>query len=188
MTAIFSQLPDQFGPLPPQSLWPALIEESAADRRHYCATPNPEAKSKTLANVSCGDQLTLSFLKKADHLSVTWQGHGCILAMAGAAGLTALLSEQTPSGARQVVAAYPQLFTQPPASVAQLYPKLGVLALLVATVKFPVRIKCAVLAAKTAQAALTPATRPTANVNLKMQPVAGIDLAATTTKKDDGND
>ena len=104
-------------------------------------------------NPLCGDKITL-YLRLEDGLiaDVAFQGSGCAISRASASMLTQSIKGQTIEKAQEIFEAFHQMLTEPGAELD--YEVLGDLETLSGVVAFPTRIKCAVLAWHTMQAAL----------------------------------
>ena len=104
-------------------------------------------------NPLCGDRITL-YLSLEDGViaDVAFQGSGCAISRASASMLTQSIKGQSVAKAREIFEAFHQMLTEPGAELD--YDVLGDLETLSGVVAFPTRIKCAVLAWHTMQAAL----------------------------------
>ncbi len=104
-------------------------------------------------NPLCGDQITL-YLKVEDDVitDVGFQGVGCAISRASASMLTQSVKGQTIARAEEIFGGFHALITDPDAAVD--YDMLGDLEMLSGVSSFPTRIKCAVLAWHTLNAAI----------------------------------
>ena len=104
-------------------------------------------------NPLCGDQITL-YLKVEDDViaDVAFQGVGCAISRASASMLTQSVKGQTVEKAEEIFDGFHSLITDPDADVD--YDMLGDLEVLSGVSAFPTRIKCAVLAWHTLNAAI----------------------------------
>ncbi len=104
-------------------------------------------------NPLCGDQITL-YLKVEDDViaDVAFQGHGCAISRASASMLTQSVKGETLAKAEEIFDGFHALITDPDADVD--YDLLGDLEMLSGVSAFPTRIKCAVLAWHTLNAAI----------------------------------
>jgi len=104
-------------------------------------------------NPLCGDQITL-YLKVEDDViaDVAFQGVGCAISRASASMLTQSVKGQTLEKAEEIFGGFHSLITEPDAEVD--YDLLGDLEMLSGVSAFPTRIKCAVLAWHTLNAAI----------------------------------
>jgi len=104
-------------------------------------------------NPLCGDQITL-YLKLEDDViaDVSFQGHGCAISRASASMLTQSVKGETLARAEEIFEGFHALITDPDADVD--YDLLGDLEMLSGVSAFPTRIKCAVLAWHTLNAAI----------------------------------
>ena len=104
-------------------------------------------------NPLCGDQITL-YLKVEDDViaDVAFQGQGCAISRASASMLTQSVKGETLAKAEEIFDGFHALITDPEADVD--YDLLGDLEMLSGVSAFPTRIKCAVLAWHTLNAAI----------------------------------
>ena len=104
-------------------------------------------------NPLCGDRITL-YLNLQDGViaDVAFQGSGCAISRASASMLTQSIKAQSVAKAREIFQAIHQMLTEPGEALD--HEVLGDLETLSGVVAFPTRIKCAVLAWHTMQAAL----------------------------------
>jgi nitrogen fixation NifU-like protein len=104
-------------------------------------------------NPLCGDQITL-YLKVEDDVitDAAFQGHGCAISRASASMLTQSVKGETLAKAGEIFDGFHALITDPDADVD--YDLLGDLEMLSGVSAFPTRIKCAVLAWHTFNAAI----------------------------------
>ena len=104
-------------------------------------------------NPLCGDRITL-YLNLQDGViaDVAFQGSGCAISRASASMLTQSIKGQSVAKAREIFEAFHHMLTEPGEALD--YEVLGDLETLSGVVAFPTRIKCAVLAWHTMQAAL----------------------------------
>ncbi len=104
-------------------------------------------------NPLCGDQITI-YLKVEDDLisDVSFQGVGCAISRASASMLTQSVKGQSLAKAEEIFDGFHALITEPDAEVD--YDLLGDLEMLSGVSSFPTRIKCAVLAWHTLNAAI----------------------------------
>ena len=104
-------------------------------------------------NPLCGDRITL-YLSLEDGViaDVAFQGSGCAISRASASMLTQSIKGQSVAKAREIFHAFHEMLTEPGGELD--YDVLGDLETLSGVVAFPTRIKCAVLAWHTMQAAL----------------------------------
>ena len=104
-------------------------------------------------NPLCGDRITL-YLNLEDGViaDVGFQGSGCAISRASASMLTQSIKGQSVAKAQEIFEAFHKMLTEPGAEMD--YEILGDLETLSGVIAFPTRIKCAVLAWHTMQAAL----------------------------------
>jgi len=117
--------------------------------RKALATSDAEAEGK---NPLCGDELTLQLEFEGDRIKdVSVQAHGCSISVASGSMLAELLPGKTREEALKVLAAFKALMH------GEALPEdldMGDLDALQGVSKFPVRVKCALLAWTTLQDAL----------------------------------
>lgn len=106
-------------------------------------------------NPLCGDEITVDLLVSDGVLvDVKLSGHGCSISQASSSLMSVAVKGKTVEEARESVTRFKSMMTRPdataesPDTADQLRSvrELGELAALQGVVKFPVRIKCAVLA------------------------------------------
>ena len=113
----------------------------------------PATQSAEGYNPLCGDRITLYLsLEEGVIADVGFQGSGCAISRASASMLTQSIKGQTVAKAEEIFQAFHKMLTEPGAELD--YDVLGDLETLSGVVAFPTRIKCAVLAWHTMQAAL----------------------------------
>lgn len=104
-------------------------------------------------NPLCGDQITLYLRVEDDVIAdVGFQGVGCAISRASASMLTQTVKGETLAKAEEIFQGFHALITDPDAEVD--YDLLGDLEMLTGVSAFPTRIKCAVLAWHTLNAAI----------------------------------
>jgi nitrogen fixation NifU-like protein len=117
--------------------------------RKELASPDARAEGK---NPLCGDELTLQLNLEGDRIKdVSVQAHGCSISVASGSMLAELLPGKTLEEAQQVMAAFKALMHGEPLPEGL---DIGDLDALQGVSKFPVRVKCALLAWTTLQDAL----------------------------------
>jgi nitrogen fixation NifU-like protein len=107
----------------------------------------PPATCTEGTNPLCGDEIKI-YLDVRDGVvtDVRFSGHGCSISQASASMMTAAVKGKTIDQVRSIAKRFKQMMTiedddgQPPADV-----RLGDIEALQGVVKYPVRIKCAVL-------------------------------------------
>lgn len=104
-------------------------------------------------NPLCGDQITVYLKVEGDVITdAAFQGHGCAISRASASMLTQSVKGETLARAGEIFDGFHSLITDPDADVD--YDLLGDLEMLSGVSAFPTRIKCAVLAWHTFNAAI----------------------------------
>jgi nitrogen fixation NifU-like protein len=104
-------------------------------------------------NPVCGDQLTVFLKTEGDKLEdVAFQGEGCAISKASASLMTESVKQKSKDEAMALFKAFHELVTgAAPAGHAE---DLGKLAVFSNVSKFPIRVKCAMLAWRTLESAL----------------------------------
>jgi nitrogen fixation NifU-like protein len=103
------------------------------------------------ANLSCGDEITLFVrMKEGKISSIAFEGHGCAISKASASVMADLLEGKTLEEARETLANFSKMlrgesFDENLLGDAVLFERLR---------EYPMRVKCASLAWKTAERAL----------------------------------
>ena len=133
-------------------LYQEILLEHNSKPRNFRKLEQPTQTAEGY-NPLCGDRITL-YLSLEDTLisDVSFQGSGCAISRASAAMLTQSIKGQTVARAQEIFEAFHHMLTEPGAELD--YDVLGDLETLSGVVAFPTRIKCAVLAWHTMQAAL----------------------------------
>ncbi len=110
----------------------------------------------TGANPLCGDEVELDIALDGDVLSaIRWSGHGCVISQSSTAMLAELLEGQTKQRAKALAGDFKRMMTEGLPAEA-LPEELSETAALEGVRKFPVRIKCALLAWNTLLEGLKP--------------------------------
>jgi nitrogen fixation NifU-like protein len=133
-------------------LYQEILLEHNSKPRNFRKLDQPTQTAEGY-NPLCGDRITL-YLSLEDNLisDVSFQGSGCAISRASASMLTQSIKGQTVARAQEIFEAFHHMLTEPGAELD--YDVLGDLETLSGVVAFPTRIKCAVLAWHTMQAAL----------------------------------
>jgi len=119
-------------------------------------------------NPSCGDEIHLAvrFGESGDLAEIKFTGHGCAISQASASMMTTKLKGKSRAQAMELLRAFQDMVTgdgsQPDRS-------LGDLRLMEGVRKFPQRVKCAMLAWRAAEQALT---QETAEAVVSTEPAA----------------
>lgn len=133
-------------------LYQEILLEHNNKPRNYRALPDANRKADGY-NPLCGDQITLYLKVEGDVISdVAFQGVGCAISRASASMLTQSVKGETLARAEEIFDGFHALITDPDADVD--YDMLGDLEMLSGVSAFPTRIKCAVLAWHTLNAAI----------------------------------
>ena len=143
-----------------EDLYREIIIDHYKNPRNKGELPTPPAHRTEGMNPSCGDEISVYLVvdgtgPDAIVTDVKIGGQGCSISQASASMMSAAAKGKPVREARRLIAAFksmmgidsPGLADEPGEPVADLTDvKLGDLAALRGVVKFPVRIKCAVLA------------------------------------------
>ena len=133
-------------------LYQEILLEHNNKPRNYRALPDANRKADGY-NPLCGDQITLYLKVEGDVISdVAFQGVGCAISRASASMLTQSVKGETLARAEEIFDGFHALITDPDADVD--CDMLGDLEMLSGVSAFPTRIKCAVLAWHTLNAAI----------------------------------
>lgn len=136
-----------------QELYQELILDHGHKRpRNYRAIPGADHMARG-HNPVCGDQLTV-FLKTDEGVisDVAFEGDGCAISKASASLMTESVKSKTPDEAMKLFREFHDLVTgQGDPEEAE---DLGKLAVFSNVSKFPIRVKCAMLAWRTLESAL----------------------------------
>jgi len=125
-----------------------LYQELILD--HYRRPRNQgalEAHSRrvALANPVCGDELELDLLLDGDTITdVRFSGHGCSISQASASMMTQLVKGRTVAEARRLAVRFSEMMRG--SEEAARDRALGEARALAGVARFPVRVKCALLA------------------------------------------
>lgn len=134
-------------------LYRAIILEHSANPPHRGRLEAPTHHDEGI-NPSCGDEVELFFRVQNDHIEeVTFEGVGCSICLASASILTQMLRGKTVEEAQEIYRAFKSWITvrdpQPsPIDLDELEALGGVR-------KYPVRLKCALLAWETFSTAMS---------------------------------
>lgn len=133
-------------------LYQEIILDHAKRPRNHHALDAPPATSAEGFNPLCGDRLTIFALADDAEVSdLAFQGEGCAISQAAASLLTDLLKGKSRAEVRSLLDAYLDTLTNADAPACD---ALGTAAALAGVRRFPMRVKCATLAAHTIRAAL----------------------------------
>ncbi len=119
-------------------------------------------------NPSCGDEIDLHvrFGPEQEVAEIKFTGQGCAICIASASMMTMKLKSRTRAQAEELVEAFHALVT---GSAANPVAGLGDLQLLEGVRKFPQRVKCAMLAWRAFQQALTAPVADSAMVSTESE-------------------
>ena len=132
----------------PTAVLPSLYQELILD--HYRRPRNKGALESPSITVSmfnpvCGDEIDLQLQVDGDRLeAVRFGGHGCSISQASASMMTQQASGRSLADVRELLALFKELMRG--SGEAARERKLGDLRALQGVARFPVRIKCALLA------------------------------------------
>jgi nitrogen fixation protein NifU and related proteins len=129
---------------PLESLYQEIILSHYRRPRNHREVAEPSARVH-MNNPTCGDEIVLSLRMEGDRVAeVGVTGQGCSISQASASMMTVLLEGRTLAEAEELSAAFRELVhgRAGPAESRQ----LGDLQALAGVAKFPVRVRCALLA------------------------------------------
>jgi len=136
-----------------QDLYQELILDHGHKRpRNYRAIPGAQHVARG-HNPVCGDQLTV-FLKVQDGTieDIAFQGDGCAISKASASLMTESIMHKSRAEALQLFQSFHNLVTGTVSGEEA--EEMGKLAVFSNVSKFPIRVKCAMLAWRTLESAL----------------------------------
>lgn len=97
-------------------------------------------------NPTCGDDIKITIERDGDSVAkIRFAGHGCVISQASSAMMCEAIEGKTFEDARGLVAAFRAMMVEN-ASVEDLPEALGEVEALEGVRKFPIRVKCALLA------------------------------------------
>ena len=138
-------------------LYQEIILDHGRSPRNHHAMECPPAHSAEGFNPFCGDRLTL-FVRMVDGRieDVSFEGEGCAISQAAASMLTEVVRGKTIEEARALLDEYQKALIGGGGDEE----RLGQLAALLGVRRFPMRVKCATLAAHTLRSALEGGREP----------------------------
>lgn len=137
-------------------LYRQLIIDHAQHPHHHGELP-AASQTITLNNPTCGDVIKLAVTFADDRIEqIAFSGEGCSISQASASMMTDLVQGQTLTQAKKEIQVFLEMLMENPAA-SQDDPDelLGDAAVLAAVIKFPARIKCATLAWKALEQAIS---------------------------------
>ena len=145
-----------------EDLYREIIIDHYKNPRNKGELPAPPAHRTEGMNPTCGDEISIYLVVDGGGpdsvvTDVKFGGQGCSISQASASMMSAAIKGKPVSEARRLIGAFKAMMgiegaDSPDATLSDV--KLGDLAALRGVVKFPVRIKCAVLAWNTMQQGL----------------------------------
>lgn len=131
-------------------LYREVILEHYKNPRNHGRLPEPDVATRG-HNPLCGDDVEISLAFEDDVIrDIRFQGKGCSISQASASMLTEVVKGKTTSEARQLVDTFKAIMRGDPVSADG----LGDVEALEGVRRYPVRIKCALLAWTTLQEGL----------------------------------
>ena len=151
-----------------EDLYREIIIDHYKNPRNKGELPTPPAHRTEGMNPTCGDEISIFLVVEgggpdAVVTDVKFGGQGCSISQASASMMSAAVKGKPVSEARRLIGAFKAMMGiegADSADPALSDVKLGDLAALRGVVKFPVRIKCAVLAWNTMQLGLDESANP----------------------------
>ncbi len=133
-----------------RELYQQVILDHNQNPRNYHELKNATHKARG-HNPLCGDQLTVYLLMENDVVKdISFVGSGCAISKASASIMTTVLKGKTRAEALKLFEAFHELVTTGQTDKTE----PGKLAVMAGVHKYPVRVKCAVLAWHTVKNAL----------------------------------
>lgn len=141
-----------------RDLYQEIIVDHSKRPRNFRAQDAP-ARSVEGFNPLCGDQVTVYVTVEGDVVKdVSFRGSGCAISTASASVMTESVKGKTTAEAKRLFESFHSLVTKGPDAAPGA--DLGKLAVFSGVSEFPSRVKCAVLAWHTLDAALHGASEP----------------------------
>lgn len=141
-----------------RELYQELVLDHGRHPRNFHPMEDPDRQTVGY-NPLCGDKLTLYLRLDGDRVvDVSFQGQGCAISTASASLLTEALKGKSRAEVQELLDAFVAMLTQDSAAVD--LDKLGKLAVFQGVKEFPIRVKCATLAWRTLEAALSGQSEP----------------------------
>ena len=137
-------------------LYRQLIIDHPQHPHHHGELP-AASQTITLNNPTCGDVIKLAVTFADDRIEqIAFSGEGCSISQASASMMTDLVQGQTRAQAKKEIQVFLEMLMEnPEATQDDPDELLGDAAVLAAVVKFPARIKCATLAWKALEQAIS---------------------------------
>ena len=136
-----------------EELYQEIILDHSKRPRNFGALPDATAAVKW-DNPSCGDevQLTVKLTPKTIE-ALKFKGHGCAICMASASLMTLRMRGKSRAEGQLTIAAFRKMLTAP--DPGEPPPNFGDLLVFSAVRRFPQRVKCAMLAWRALEQALS---------------------------------
>lgn len=135
-----------------EDLYRDILLDHYRHPRNHGKLPVPASCSADGANPLCGDQLSLELTLEDDRIvDIAFSGNGCSISQASASMMTEYVKGRTTAEARGGIDAFQRMMVEG----EPLGEEFGDIEALVGVAKFPVRVKCASLAWKTLEQALS---------------------------------
>lgn len=133
-------------------LYQEILLEHNSRPRNFRVLPDANRQADGY-NPLCGDRITLYLRVEDDTIAdAAFQGVGCAISRAAASMLTQSIKGQTIAHAEELFDGFHTMLTEPEGEVD--YDALGDLEMLAGVSAYPTRIKCAILAWHTLNAAI----------------------------------
>lgn len=135
-----------------EELYRDILLDHYRNPRNRGKLPGAASCAADGSNPLCGDQISIEVNVDAGRIEdIAFDGNGCSISQASASMMTQYVKGQTVEAARDGVDAFQRMMTEG----EPLGEQYGDIEALVGVAKFPVRVKCASLAWKTLEQALT---------------------------------
>ncbi|HET9408616.1 MAG TPA: SUF system NifU family Fe-S cluster assembly protein [Candidatus Sulfotelmatobacter sp.] len=136
-----------------RDLYQEVILEHSKAPRNYRVLQHADHKAEGF-NPLCGDRFTVYLQMQGDKIQdISFQGSGCAISKSSASMMAQILKGKTRAEAEELFERFHKVVTGQ-ASRNGDQPDLGKLAVFAGVSEFPTRVKCAILAWHTLQAAL----------------------------------
>ena len=136
-----------------EELYQEIILDHSRRPRNFGPLPDATVTVKG-DNPSCGDEVELSVKLTPDAIeALKFTGHGCAICIASASLMTVKLKGRTRDDAKQMIGVFRDMLTSP--DEPQIPEDFGDLQVFGAVRRFPQRVKCAALAWRALEQALS---------------------------------
>jgi nitrogen fixation NifU-like protein len=128
-----------------QDLYRDVLIDYYRDATYKGEIQNPDLSAHG-ANPTCGDEIKLTVRKEGDVIKeVRFSGCGCVISQASSTMMCEAVEGKTVDHARELIAAFRKMMIEN-GPVSELPEDIGETEALEGVRKFPIRVKCAILA------------------------------------------